>query len=173
MAFMDFLFGKGERTQQVPRFSRTQQNALNSLLSGAQQQLPQGLDFLSSLLSPGMEDESIYERPAMRQFEEQIIPGIAERFTKNFGTGSSRSSAFGQQLGQAGARLSEALAAQRAGRGAQRSQLGLGALSQLQSLLGAGLTPQFETLLRPAQQGFLGQAAGLGLDYGLRSLLGV
>jgi len=172
MAFMDFLFGKGERTQQLPRFTGQQQRALSGILSGAQQQLPQGLDFLSQLLSGGGVSEETFERPAIRQFSEQIIPGIAERFTGAFGPGSQQSSAFGQQLGQAGAGLAEALAAQRSQRGVQQQQLGLQGLGQLQALLGAGLTPQFDTRIQGAQQGLLGTLAPGASQLGLLKLLG-
>ena len=148
MAFLDFLFGKGEQLQQVPRFTEQQQTALSQLLQGAQQGLPGGLNFLQSILGQTPEAMKQFEAPAMRQFEEEILPSIAERFTGQLGEGAQRSSAFGQQLGQAGAGLSERLGAQRAGLGSQ-------ALQQLMQILGTGLTPQFETLFRPRQPGFL------------------
>lgn len=172
MAFLDFLFGTAEKQQQVPRFTGQQQRALSGLLSGVQQQLPQGLDFLSQLLSGGGVSEETYDRPALRQFSEQIVPGIAERFTGEFGPGSQQSSAFGQQLGQAGAGLAEALAAQRSQRGVQQQQLGLQGLSQLQALLGAGLAPQYDTRFSPAQPGFLAQQAPGASQLGLLKLLG-
>lgn len=159
MAFLDFLFGKEEKTEQLPRFTPQQEQAMGSLLGGAQQQLPQIFEYLQSILSQNPEAMKQFEAPAMRQFEEQIIPTIAERFS---GLDAQKSSAFGQQLGQAGAGLSENLAAQRAGMSQQ-------AISQLQSLLGGGLQPQFETMFRPQTQGLLGQLLG-GLGGGLGQL---
>lgn len=162
MAFLDFLLGKREKTQEFQRYSPEQEQVLNMLLGGAQQQIPSGLEFLSSILSQSPEAMQAFEAPALRQFQEQILPMIAEKFTGKFGEGSSRSSAFGQQLGQAGASLAERLQAQRAG-------LGFDALSQLQGLLGTGLSPRKETALRPATsgalQGLLGGLGG-GLGYG-------
>lgn len=153
--FMDFLFGEGQKTEQFQRFTPEQQDVLNNILGGARQQLPQGFEFLSSILSQDPEAMRRFEAPALRQFQEETIPSIAERFTGMLGTGGGRSSAFGQQLGQAAAGLQERLGAQRAG-------LGFNALSQLQSLLGAGLTPQFDTVVREGTEGLLpGLARGL------------
>jgi hypothetical protein len=158
-SFLDFLFGKDEKIQQTPRFTPQQEGALNQTLRGAQEQLPQLFQYLQQILSQNPEMMRQFEAPAMRQFNEQIIPTIAERFT---GLDAQKSSAFGQQLGQAGAGLSENLAAQRANLGSQ-------AANQLQSLLGAGLTPQFENIFRPQTFGFLGQL-GSSLGQGLGQL---
>lgn len=147
--FLDFLFGKGEKTQQFQNFSPDQQNVLGQLLGGASGQLPQAFEFLNNILSQDPEAMANFEAPARRAFEEQTIPSIAERFT---GQGAQKSSAFGQQLGKAGESLEEGLAS-------QRSQLGFNALSQLQQLLGSGLTPQSENLFRPGTQGLLGTSA--------------
>ncbi len=148
MAFLDFIFGKEEKKEQIPRFSPEQEQILNLLLSQGGNLLPQGIDFLSSILSQSPEAMQRFEAPIKRQFEEEILPTIAERFTGTLGTGSGRSSAFGQQLGKAGERLSEKIAS-------QRSQLAPQALNQLMGLLGTGLSPRFETLIRPRQPGFL------------------
>lgn len=166
MAFLDFLFGKGERTEQVPRFTKGQEGALDQILGGAQGQLGSGFDFLNSILSQNPEAIAKFEAPTRRAFQEQTLPSIAERFTK---MGAQRSSAFGQQLGQAGQRLEESLAAQRSG-------LSMDALGQLQNLLGTGLTPQFENVFRPATQGLLGGLAtsagqGLGQAGGMAAMM--
>ncbi len=164
MSISEFFFGKPERTEQIQRFTPEQQQILNQLLGGAGAQLPQAFQYLSQILSQDPEMMRQFEAPARRAFEEQTIPSIAERFS---GMGAQRSSAFGQQLGQAGAALEEALAAQRAGLGGQ-------AISQLQSLLGGGLTPQFETMIRPGTQGALGGlAAGLGSGLGTLGSFGL
>lgn len=145
MAFLDFLFGKDEKTQQFQKYAPNQQNILNQILSRGEAPLSSGFDFLSSILSNNPEAIARFEAPTRRAFSEQTLPSIAERFT---GMNAQKSSAFGQQLGQAGQRLEESLASQRSGRGFQ-------ALSQLQSLLGNGLTSQFENVLRPRSPGFL------------------
>lgn len=153
MAFLDFLFGKKEKTQQFQRYSPQQEAVLNQLLGQTSRTIPSQVDFLSSLLSPGSAAETAFSAPSLRQFEEDIIPSIAERFTGSFGEGSQRSSAFGQQLGKAGAGLAENLAA-------LRSQLAFQGIGGLQSLLGSGLTQRFDTALRPATSGLLGQGIG-------------
>lgn len=156
MGFLDFLFGKGEKTQQFQKYTPQQQQLFNQLSSGAGQQLPQAFQYLQNILSQDPEAMKAFEAPARRAFEEQTLPTIAERFSS---MGAQKSSAFGQQLGQEGAALEENLAAQRGGMQAQ-------ALNQLLGLLGTGLTPQFENVLRPGTSGLLGglgKAAGAGL----------
>jgi len=178
MAFLGgILGGKKERVMETPRYTPQQEAVLNQLLSGGQQQLPQGFEFLSNILSQSPEAMSAFERPALRQFEEQILPTIAERFTGGFGTGSNKSSAFGQQLGAAGAGLAENLQAQRAG-------LGFKGLDQLLRILSGGLGERTERTFRPGSPGFLegilggtSQAIGQGLGQagsaGIASLLGL
>lgn len=63
----------------------------------------QGSDFLQKLLSG---DTSMFEQPLMQQFEQQIIPGIAERFAgMGTGAGAGGSSAMYNSMGQAGNNL--------------------------------------------------------------------
>lgn len=152
MAFLDFLFGKGEKVDQIPKYNPTQEATMGELLSGGRGQLPQGFEFLNEILSNNPELINQFQAPAKREFSEEILPTIAERFS---GMNAQKSSAFGQQLGKAGERLEEALSSQRSGMKAN-------ALSQLQSLLQGGLTPQYENVFRPATQGFA-QGAAQGL----------
>ena len=166
----EMLFGKKGKIEALPTLSPEQQQLLGQLLGGLGGPIQSGLGNLQSLLSGDME---AYEAPAMRQFQEQIVPGIAERFT-GMGAGAQQSSAFGQQLGAAGAGLAERLAMQRAG----LQQQGLG---QLQSLLGMGIgTPTYQWMGMPGTQGGLGSLAsgfgsslGMGGGYGLLKLLGL
>lgn len=74
----------------------------------------EGQNFLRGLMQPGAMDKlySQLEAPMQRQFQEEIIPGIAERFS-GMGAGAQSSSAFNQSMGQAGAGLAERLAALR------------------------------------------------------------
>jgi len=162
MAFMDFLLGKGEKTEQFQRFTPEQQALQNRLIGGVGQQLPQGFEFLNQILSNDPQAMAQFEAPARRAFEEQTLPSIAERFS---GMNAQKSSAFGQQLGKAGAGLEENLAAQRAA-------LKQNALSQLQSLLGQSMTPSFENVFRPATQGFLG-GLGQGASQGIGQAAGI
>ncbi len=169
-ALSNFLFGKKGRFEEIERFTPEQKSIFSQILENIKTPLGMGFQNLMQLLSGSQEGLETYQRPAMRQFEQEIMPSIAERFS---GLGAQRSSAFGQQLGQAGASLAENLASQRANLQSQ-------ALGQLQQLLGLGMTPQFETLYRPATSGFLGslapalgQGMGLGSSLGLLSLMGL
>ncbi len=117
--------------QQLSTLNRGQKNLLKQLLGSLQgqstniQQSPlfqQGSSFLQNLLSGSPEATAAFEAPYMRQFHEQTVPALAERFS-GLGSGAQNSSAFTQALGAAGAGLSENLAA-------LRSQLQLGGLGQ-------------------------------------------
>jgi hypothetical protein len=112
--------------------SKPQEGLQNQLLQMLQGQLGQGGSFgqaqnyLQNLLSGSPESMQAFQAPAMRQFNEQIVPGLAERFS-GLGAGAQSSSAFQQALGQAGAGLAENLQALRSGLqgGAAQSLLGL------------------------------------------------
>ena len=80
----------------------------------------QGAGYLQKILSQDPEMMKQFEAPAIRQFNEEIVPSIAERFA---GMGGLSSGAFNRTMGQAGAGLAERIAAMRA-------QLGLGAAGQ-------------------------------------------
>ncbi len=153
----DLIFGKKGKFKQVPTMTSEQQELLKQLLGGIGGSLGPAFENLQSLLSG---EAGAYEAPAMRQFEEQIVPGIAERFT-GMGAGSQSSSAFGQQLGSAGAGLAENLAMQRAGLQQQ-------GLSQLSQLLGMGMGARpFESTYTPGSSGLMGAVApGLGMAAG-------
>ena len=167
-----FLFGRPGRFEQIPTVTPEQQRMLSQILEGVGVPLGAGLENLQMLLSGRPEAFQAFQAPAMREFREQIVPEIAERFT---GLGAQRSSVFPQQLGAAAAGLEERLTGQRASLQSQ-------ALQQLMSLLGIGLQPQFQTMQIPAQEGLLqpgirglggilGGIGGTALTGGLGGLL--
>ena len=122
---------------------------------------------------------------ARQNFAQQTVPSIAERFS---GLGAQKSSAFGQQLGQAASGLESSLASlgaqyglQNRGQEAQLALQGRGLelqnrgqeaglalqnqgqqMQKLLSLLGYGLRPTFENAYQPRQPGF-GENAALAL----------
>lgn len=117
--------------QKLPTTTRQQSQFLKQLLGSLQgqstniQQSPlfqQGSSFLQNLLSGSPEATAAFEAPYLRQFNEQTVPALAERFS-GMGAGAQSSSAFSQALGAAGAGLSENLAS-------LRGQLQLGSLGQ-------------------------------------------
>jgi len=163
MALSDFLFGKKEQMQQVPTMDPQQQALLSQLLGGIGGATGAGLSNLQALLSGDQGAFEAFEAPIKTQFSEEIIPQLAERFS---GAGAQRSSVFQQQLGSAGANLSQQLAA-------LRGQLQQSAMSQLTGLLGTGLGARTqENILRPGTQGLLGGLAG-GIGSGIGSGFGM
>ena len=153
---MSFL-GTPGRIEALPTLAPEQQQLLGGLVGGLGGPLQQSLSGLMQLLTGGGEAEQAYAAPAMRQFQEQIIPDLAERFS-----GAQQSSAFQQALSQAGAGLAERLAAQRAG-------LQAGARGQLSQMLGLGLgTSPFQYQTIPGTEGGLGKLlGGIGTGFGL------
>lgn len=147
------LFGRGSRTEQIPRFNPEQQQAFSQILQQA----------LSGMQDPSKGFEPMAQQ-ARSQFQTQTLPSIAERFTA-MGQGGQRSSDFAGALGQAGAGLEEGLASQQAQYGLQRG-------GQLQQLLGMGLQPQFESLYRPETHGMLGGAMQQALPALIQMLMG-
>jgi len=162
--------------KQLSTMNKGQRGLLQQLLGGLQgqssniQQSPlfqQGSSFLQNLLSGSPEATAAFEAPYMRQFNEQIVPGLAERFS-GLGAGAQRSSAFSQALGAAGAGLNENLASLQQqynlqNRGFDQNLLGM--------LLGQGSQPSFENLFRPREAGFLENSANKLVDY-LPTILG-
>jgi hypothetical protein len=153
--------GKKEKTQQFQNYTPGQMDILSQLTGGMQGVGGSSMDFLKNLMSG---DTSKFEAPLMRQFNEQVIPGIAERFS-GMGGGAQQSSAFGQQLGAAGAGLTEQL-------GALRGGLQMQGLNAYSGLLGQilGARP-FENVFRPATQG-MGGAMAPGIGQGIGQSIG-
>jgi len=88
-----------ESMSEFERFTPEQQSLISQLMGALTGQGgPQG-GILGDLLGG-----DAFAVPEMRRFQEQTIPGIAERFT-GLGAGSQSSSAFQQALGTAGADL--------------------------------------------------------------------
>lgn len=168
--------------QQLSTMTKGQSGFLQQLLSqlmgqssniGQNPLFQQGSNFLQQLLSGSPESTQAFEAPAMRQFNEQIVPGLAERFS-GLGAGAQSSSAFQQALGQAGAGLSENLQALRSGLQMSALPQALGYAQQpinnLQGFGQLGLGSQSFGYV-PKQQGFLKQlmtalAGGAGQGLG-------
>lgn len=138
------LFGGGEKggVKQAQRFNPVQQNALNLLLT-------QGAQGLQNPYS-GFDDIANYVN---KNYKENILPSLAERFT-SMGNGALSSPVYGSQLGQSNSGLTEALAALRAQYGQQNQQNAL-------SLLSLGLSPSFENFYQEETPGFGQRFLGL------------
>lgn len=112
-SFSDWLFGSPDKLKKVSTGTKEQEGLHNNILAQAMglSQPGGGADlanqYYNSLLQPGNDAFNNFAAPWMNQFEEQILPQIAERFA---GAGALSSSGFGQALGGAGAGLQSQLA---------------------------------------------------------------
>ena len=141
--FAQFFSGNPARVEQLNRYRPGQENILNQLAQSG----------LQRLQNPYQGFQPIQQQ-ATNFFNQQVVPSLAERFTSMGGMGGSNaisSPAFASQLGQAGAGLSENLAA-------LQSQYGMQNQSQALQQLQLGLQPQFENVPVAGQAG-----AGEGL----------
>lgn len=133
-----------------------------AILDNLSRLLPEGI---AGLNLPGQQSSfAPIEEQARANFNENTIPGLAERFA-SLGTGGSlNSSAFAQSLGGAGAGFERDLAALKAQHGLQEQGL---QSNNLFNLLSAGLRPQFDYGITP------GQSSGIRNAWeGGKSLLG-
>ena len=112
----ELLFGQQPGWTQLENFNPDQMSALQQLLQGG----------LGQLQNPTAGFQPISDE-AMRQFHQQIVPSLLERFTAGGGYGSNALSSPGlaSQLSSGGAGLASMLAAQKANYGLESQGLGL------------------------------------------------
>jgi hypothetical protein len=119
----------------------------------------QGQDWLNSLFNDPEFFKNM-EAPAIRQFNEEIIPGLANRFAGMGSGGSTGSTAFRNQLAREGSNLETNLAAMRAGLQQQGVNQQLGYAQQpVQNMLGfqqQALVPTKNTYQGPSGGPFAG-----------------
>lgn len=119
-AVLPSLFNKGGSSsglKKLPTMTKGQQGIQGQLersFGGQGGGLEQILNQLMMQLQGGGALEEALGNQYMQNFQEQTLPGIAERFA---GGGALSSSGFGQSLGAAGAGLQNQLATLRAGQG--------------------------------------------------------
>lgn len=179
MGLFDYIFGSN-KMKKVPTMDKGQLALLNQLKSmlGPQGQLGQGyggaLSYQQQLMDPSSEAVNQFAQPYMDQFNQQTVPGLAERFAGMGAMGGGLSSSgFGQSLSSAGGALQNQLAALKAGLGQQAAQSLMGQYGSMSGqVLGAhpfgyqapqqGLLPQF--LQAWASGGFpgIGGMPGMG-----------
>lgn len=165
-------------TEAQPVSINTNTPQQQAILDNLSQMLPQGLAGLN--LPGGQSSFAPIEEQARANFNENTIPGLAERFASLGSGGSLNSSAFGQALGGAGAGFERDLAALKSQHGLQEQGL---QSNNLFNLLSAGLKPQFDYGITPGQssgvrnaweggKSLLGGALQNYIGGGLGSLLG-
>lgn len=128
-------------------------------------------DFLKS--SPDQQYKN-FEKPIMTQFQQEVVPGIAERFA---GMGAENSSGFQQSLGAAGANLSERLGMLREGLKSNYQQQQLQAAGMGANMAQMPVNNQMQMTnmaLGTSPYGFSGQQPGFmqGMVPGLGSAVG-
>lgn len=153
---MDKLWGgnKKPQLQKIPTMTPQQQQMLSQLLTGLMGggtgggPLGNQMGMLQNLMNPSSEAMNQFTQPYMDQFNQQTVPGLAERFAGAGAMGGGLSSSgFGQSLSAAGGNLQHMLAQ-------LKGQLGLQAGSQLQGLMGMGMNAQpFAYLHQPQGTG--------------------
>lgn len=187
-SFAQFLFGTDPKFQQLTRLSPEQQQGLSQYgdifrQMGAPASLGQsalygqGSDYLSNLYGQSPEAFERFKAPYMRQFQQETVPGLAERFgSMGSGGGATSSSGFQQALARAGEGLSTNLASQMEGLKANLLPQLLGyaqaPFNQFQQAFGQlqGVNP-FENIYQQGTPGFLapalaGVAGGFGGGFG-------
>lgn len=170
---LNAIFGNKDQLQKKSTLSPQQKQFQKGIYKdlGPQGKLGEGysgaLDLLKKYINP---DSAMYQtlaEPHMRRFNEQTVPGLAERFAGMGALGGGLSSSgFGQALGAAGAGLQENLAALQAEL-QQKAVSGLLGQYNQQSQLGQN-TPEFAYVNRqgggPLSSALGGFAQGGGFD---------
>lgn len=153
-----FFEGTPAEYEQVSNLTPEQLKLEEERRGSAQGAFGQSGDYWRDILSNNPEAFKAFEAPAQRQFNEQIIPDLAEQFAgMGFGGAGLNSGGFQTALGSAGVDLSERLAAMRAG-------LRENAASNLYNLGQSALQPHTQyQQTNPGSQGFLPAfASGVG-----------
>lgn len=118
-SFWENIFGGGSKTKKLPTMAPYQERAFQNSVQNPIQNSPlygSGSNYLQNLLSGNPEAFKNFEAPYLQQFNQQIVPGIAERFAgMGTGAGAGSSSGLNNSLAQAGQNLQTNLAGLRSG----------------------------------------------------------
>lgn len=172
---MPGFFGDDGGVEQVDLLNRDQNKALKGYFNGGgienNDLYKSGSSYLQNLLNGGPNAMAEFNAPYMQQFQQQIIPGLSERFAgMGTGAGALGSSAFNQTLSQAGSGLQSTLAALRQQIMGQAAQQGLQYAQQPYSNLFNALNVRsHENIYKPPTegpgQGLLKGAAGAATGF--------
>jgi hypothetical protein len=159
----EFLFGGEDTLNKFPTGTKEQEALHNNILSQAMGMSQQGggynqaNQYYNNLLG-GNQQQAFdqFSQPYLQQFQEQLLPQIAERFA---GAGALSSSGFGQALGGASSNLQSQLAKLFSELQQQAAQQQYGQYNQLSQ---TGLNHQpFGYNQREGSSGFLPNALGV------------
>ena len=141
---------------------------------GLGQGMQNSISYQNQLMDPNSESINQFAAPYLHEFEQQTIPGLAEKFAGMGAMGGGLSSSgFGQSLGAAGGNLQTMLAQLKAQLGQQAANQMMG---QYGSMAGMGLSAQPFGYAKPQMggtEGFIqsyGQAGFPGLQDWFKSL---
>lgn len=178
------LFGGGDdKMGKVATMTKEQKALLAQMMQmlgpqgGLGQGMQGGIDLQRQLMDPNSEAVRQFSDPYMKEFEQQTVPGLAERFAGMGGGmgGGLSSSGFGQSLSSAGGNLQSQLAQLKAGLGQNAAQ---SLMSQFGGMSGQAMGAQPFGYTQPQQSfgsGFLqswGQAGMPGLQQGANWMQG-
>ncbi len=112
--FSEWLFGSPDKLKKVPTGTPEQQQLHSNILAqamnmqGAGGGYDQAQQYYNNLLGPNQQQAyDQFSQPYLQQFQDKMLPQIAERFA---GAGALSSSGFGQALGGASSDLQSQLA---------------------------------------------------------------
>lgn len=153
----EFLTGTPEKRENVSTLRPEQEGLYNQLIAasqgpGAGGAIGQSADYYRNLLSDNPADLEAYSKPMMRQYNEEIVPGLSEQFA-GMGSGGLSSSGFRNAQVQGGVDLAERIGQIRANL-RQAGAAGLANISQQ----GLGNYSQNQ-VTQPGSEGFLSQVA--------------
>jgi len=149
---MGFFSGSKAGYKQRSLLGPEQQGNYQNLQDSAQGAFGKVGNYYGNLLSDDSADYNAFAAPQMRQFNEQIIPDLAEQFA-GMGSGALSSSGFRNAAINAGTDLSERL-------GAIRAQLRQQGAQGLMGLGNQALGQFNENIYEQPQGGFLQNALG-------------
>jgi hypothetical protein len=164
-AASNFLTGSDEVRENVSTLRPEQEQGFQNLQNSANGRGAGGAsgevaDYYRNNLSDNPADQQAFAAPQMRQYNEEIVPGISEQFA-GMGAGGLSSSGFRNAQVQGGVDLSERLGAIRAGL-RQNSAQGLQGITQ------QALQPYSQNMVtEPGTEGFLSQAAPVAANAAL------
>lgn len=158
----EFWMGSNNKMGKRTLKTKEQNEALKKYLGQGIETTPlygAGSDFLQSLLGGGPNAFSQFEAPYMQQFQQQIAPGIAERFSgMGTGGGAQSSSGLNQALAAAGGNLQNQLASLHGNLQMQALPQALAYAQQPYTNQLAGINQNtFENYYQPGSTGFLGE----------------
>ena len=147
---LGFGQGKKSKIKEYSPYSDQQRDLMNQFGSDLGPLAGLAKQDLMGILGNNPDSLRGFEDPYLKQFNEEIIPNIAERFS---GLGAQKSSAFGQALSQGGQDLETRLAS-------LRSQLKQNAMQSLLQFGQMGMQQQNTPYIRQGSPGLFDSLSG-------------